>query len=100
MKKLLTVLPLLAIVSCSKELKFECLDFYEFTIDPKNHSAMYRFIDDETFYNLETYSKTQNETTYIMRGKNIIRFDKNNDSLSFQTSVIFSSESECNRIKS
>lgn len=98
MKKLLVVIPLLVIVSCSKELKFECLDLYEFTINPKNNSATYRFIDDETFYNLEMYSKTQNKTTYIMRKKNIIRHYKNNDSLYFNTGGILSLESECNRI--
>ena len=99
MKKFLVVIPLLVTVSCSKELKFECIDFYELTINPKNNSATYRLTDDETFYNLEVYSKTQNETTYIMRKKNIIRHDKNNDSLYFIKPGILRFESECNRIK-
>jgi len=64
MKKLLALLLLFGVISCSKEQKFNCLDIYEVTLSNNKEHLNFRLLNDSIRYRADIHYQTDSQIVY------------------------------------
>ena len=95
MKKLLALLLLLGVISCSKEQEFNCLDIYEVTLSKNKEYVAFKLRNDNKKYKANINYQTDNQIVYskkLGRKDRSFRYIPKTNSLSIITSA---GEGEC-----
>jgi len=64
MKKLLALLFLLGVISCSKEQEFNCLDIYEVTLSKNKEYVMFKLRNNNIRYRADIHYQTDSQIVF------------------------------------
>jgi len=97
MKKLLALLLLLGVISCSKEQEFNCLDIYEVTLSKNKEYVMFKLRNNNIRYRADIHYQTDSQIVFskkLGRRDRSFRYIPETNSLSIITGA---GDGECSK---